>query len=160
MFCAPELAFPVLSSLSSAWNSSQYVKKFGRVSLYPVSRMSPPVHDSILNFWEMWHSGKPSLGINLIDTSKASFYFEINEDFNLNLKLDSDELNDAIRNDVWKRLSGVNWPSFVNGYPREYKQGTFVLYEFDFGFLKEVNDIPKVMNNLGQTLKIALKALA
>lgn len=50
VFCAPELAFPVLSSLASEWNESARTNRYGKVSLYPVSRMSPPVHDSVLNF--------------------------------------------------------------------------------------------------------------
>ena len=47
LFCAPELAFPVLASLAQEWNDSEHKDRFGRVSLYPVGRLTPPVHDSI-----------------------------------------------------------------------------------------------------------------
>jgi len=92
-FCAPELAFPLLFGLAEYWNSTPALhEQFGRVLLYPVSRMSPPVHDSILNFWEMWSAGKPLIGKNLL-ADQGSLYFEINEDFNLNLKLESETLS-------------------------------------------------------------------
>ena len=63
LFCAPELAFPVLSSLAQEWNNSEYKDRFGKVSLYPVNRRTPPVHDSILNYWEMWQDKNPKLPI-------------------------------------------------------------------------------------------------
>lgn len=159
-FCAPELAFPVLNRLVLEWNYSQHAKEFGRVSLYPVSRMSPPVHDSILNFWEMWDSGTPVLGTSILDKREASFYFEINEDFNLNLKLDSETLDDKTKNNTWDRLNKAQWPSFVKGHPRQYKQSTYVLYEFDFGFLQNLDNMPQVASNLSKTLEVAIKVLA
>ncbi|WP_045217388.1 hypothetical protein [Desulfonatronovibrio magnus] len=160
VFCAPELAFPVFSSLASEWNESERTKKFGKVSLYPVPRMSPPVHDSVLNFLEMWDSSKPHLGKSIFNINSNSFYLEINEDFNLNLKLDDDQLDQAVRDAVWRCLNKVVWPSFVNVFPRHYKQSTYVLFEFDFGFLKEVSDIKKVADQLESTIGCIVQAIA
>ncbi len=160
IFCAPELSFPVFSAIAMQWNDSQHAQRFGRVSVYPVARMSPPVHDSIINFWEMWDSGRPAIGRGILNGIEAEFYLEINEDFNLNLKLDIEELEKSIRDEVWKRLENIRWPSFVNLYPRQYKQGTYVLYEFDFGFLAELNNLGKAVNNLGDTVDIIIEALA
>ena len=143
LFCAPELAFPVLSSLAQQWNESEHVNEFGRVSLYPIGRNSLPA-DSLLNFWEMWES------------SESDLYFEINEDFNLNVKIENrPECHDQIRNS----LKNANWPDFVNGTCRDYTQQVSVLYEIDFGFLRELNDMPRVMNNLVDTLRVAIGAL-
>lgn len=159
-FCAPELVFPALSSLATKWNNSQYAANYGRLALYPVSRMSPTVHDSILNFWEMWNSGKPALGGRIVENNKGGLYLEINEDFNLNLKLDNEELDEEVRNEVWKRLNCVNWPNFVNVNQRQYRQGTYVLYEFDFGFLNGIENMPIVAENLFQTVQKIVNALA
>lgn len=160
LFCAPELAFPVLHLLSQEWNRSKYVKKFGKVALYPVGRPSPSVHDSILSFWEMWDSGTPSLGTNLIRGGGGHnpFYFEINEDFNLNLKTE-ENLDQNAKNQVWSQMQAANWPNFVNGCCRDYRQGvSSVLYEIDFGLLAGLNDIPQVVNNLAAVLNIAVQA--
>ncbi len=162
VFCAPELAFPALDSLAQQWNGSKYADKFGKVALYPVPRMSPPVHDSILNFWEMWQSGKPALGTTIDKSRESNFYFEINEDFNLNLKLEVEEGNDLdcnARNEVWSRLENANWPCFVKGRRRDYRQAVLVLYEIDFNLLNELNNLPQAMSNLAATLDIAVKAL-
>jgi hypothetical protein len=120
-FCAPELAFPALGGLAEYWNSDMtLVTKFGRVSVYPVSRMTPPVHDSIMNFFEMMDSGKPAVGTKIVG-DLGKFYFEINEDFNLNLKLslklDSDPLPESVRDEVWSRLRPVGWPEGISCPP-------------------------------------------
>jgi len=108
----------------------------------------------------MWCSGSPKLGKKLLNKKEASFYFEINEDFNLNLKLDSEMLDENLRDRVWERLDSTKWPSMVNGHPRQYKQSTYVLYECDFGFLENLNNMPQVARNLNDTIEIAIQALA
>lgn len=157
LFCAPELAFPVLGSLAQQWNESEHVNKFGKVSLYPIGRNSLPA-DSLLNFWEMWQSSEwrsARLAPGSIH-AESGLFFEINEDFNLNVKIENrPECHDQIRNS----LKNTNWPDFVNGTCRDYKQGSFVLYEIDFGFLRELNDMPRVMSNLVDTLRVAIGAL-
>lgn len=88
--------------------------------------------------------------------AESGLFFEINEDFNLNVKIENrPECHDQIRNS----LKNTNWPDFVNGTCRDYKQGSFVLYEIDFGFLRELNDMPRVMSNLVDTLRVAIGAL-
>lgn len=152
-FCAPELAFPVLSSLAQLWNESEHVNEFGKVSLYPIFRMSPPIADSVLNFWEMMCESPEWRSARLAPIyAESGLYFEINEDFNLNFKVEDDEpeCRDRIRNS----LKNATWPDFVNGTCRDYKQQVFVLYEIDFGFLRELNDMTQVMSNLVDTLRV------
>ncbi len=158
-FCAPELAFPFLYGLAEYWNSRpSFSGQFGRVSVYPVARMSPPIHDSILNFWEMWDSGQPAIGKTLAGDT-GTFYFEINEDFNLNLKFDSETLPDSIRDLVWEKLIGMDWGDGVYGRRRQYKQAIFVLFEWDFGLLENPDDYPVAAERLLRILQNATKAL-
>ncbi len=56
-FSAPELAFTVFSKFVKHWGESEYVARFGRLSVYPVPRRYSPVVDSILNFWKIWQEG-------------------------------------------------------------------------------------------------------
>ncbi len=158
IFCAPELAFPVLHLLSQQWNASEYFKEFGRLSLYPVGRRSPSIHDSILSFLEMWDTGTPSLGTIVINNGQHNpFYFEINGDFNLNLKTE-ENLDQNAKNQVWNHMQAANWPDFVNGCCRDYRQGASVLFEIDFGLLEGLNDMPGVVGNLAATLDVAVQA--
>ena len=159
LFCAPELAFPVMFSLLEEWKKSDYVNKFGKLELYPVGRLSPSIHDSILNFFEMWQGEVKSLGEVYFPNGEGSMYLEINEDFNLNVKSDS-ELNESSKTEIWSRLKDAEWPSFTNHQSRDYEQGAFVLYEADFGFLENMNDMKQVATNLGQTVESIVGALA
>lgn len=157
ILCVPELAFPVLGSLAQQWNESEHVNKFGKVSLYPISRNSLPA-DSLLSFWEMgtseWQSARLAPGSI---HAESGLFFEINEDFNLNVKIENKpECRDQIRNS----LKNANWPDFVNGTCQDYKQQVYVLYEIDFGFLRELNDMPRVMSNLANALRVAIEALS
>ena len=161
-FSAPELAFPVFSKLVEHWGESEYVAKFGRLSIYPVARRCPPV-DSILNFWEIWDEG-PALAPDIVG-SEQSLYLEVNEDFNLNLKLghkqaeQQAELDDEQKEKIWRRLCGARWPSVVNACRRDYRQNALVLYEVDFGFLANVDCLSEVVSNLGCTLEVISGAL-
>lgn len=159
-FCAPELAFPLFGAIANLWNSNpEYHKTFGKVAVYPVSRSSPAVHDSILNFWELWERGEPSLGGIMVE-SHGKLYFEMNEDFNLNLKLDSGVLPTSFQETVYKKLEQQEWPTGVTARPRQYKQATYVLYEWDFGLLKNLMNLPEALNQLSKVLLGALKALS
>ena len=163
LFCAPELAFPVLGSLTQEWNNSEYKDRFGRVSLYPVNRLTPPVHDSILNFWEMWQDKNPKLpilGKTILGSEDGGVYLEINEDFNLNLKIEEEVVvDDDTKNSVWKCLEGADWPPFVEQCPRDYRQTVVVLYEINFGLLEELSDMKQVIKNLADTLEVLIRAL-
>ena len=165
-FSAPELAFPVFSKLVEYWDESKYVAKFGRLAIYPVARGYAPVVDSILNFWKMWNREikEPVLVPDIVGPEQY-LYLEINEDFNLNLKLDhkqSDqqaELDEEQKEKIWKRLCGAEWPSGVNACRRDYRQNALVLYEVDFGFLANVECLSEVVSNLGCTLEVIFGAL-
>lgn len=162
LFCAPELAFPVLGSLAQEWNNSKYKDRFGKVSIYPVGRLTPPVHDSILNFWEMWQGGipiLPTLGAAILG-NEGDFYLEINEDFNLNLKVEEGVIvDDDTKNQVWNCLDKADWPPFSETCRRDYKQTVVVLYEIDFGLLEELNDMERATENLADTLEVLIRAL-
>ena len=158
VFSAPELAFPVFSKLAEYWDESEYVAKFGRLAIYPVKRSCPPM-DSILNFWEIWDEG-PALAPDIVGSEQA-LYLEVNEDFNLNLKLDEGqaEPDEEQKERIWERLCGARWPSGVNACRRDYRQNSRVLYEVDFGFLANVACLSRVVSNLGRTLEVIFGAL-
>lgn len=153
LFCAPELAFPVFHQIAERWNVSMHTKQFGRVIVYPVGRQSPPVHDSILNLWEMWRGNTPA------NLQRWSLYFEINEDYNLNLKSENGLLQQEDREQIWERLGNANWPDGTIACRRDYRQVALVLYEIDFGLLSGLPEIGQVVEKLAQTLKAAVGAL-
>jgi hypothetical protein len=160
LFLAPEIAFPVLHQLATLWNADPDLHgSRGRVSLYPVERRCPQIHDSILNFLELWEGGMAPVGSTLVQVGEK-FYFEINEDLNLNLKLDAAALRPALRSAVHSRLVAVSWPSGTTGQPRDYKQQTFVLFEWDFGLWEHASNIQAVANVLRTVLDLAMQALA
>ena len=73
-FSAPDLAFPVFSKLAKHWDESEYVARFGRLSIYPVPRGYSPVVDSILNFWEMWNGEKgPVLARDVVGNERRLY---------------------------------------------------------------------------------------
>ena len=156
LFCAPELAFPAYGLIASEWNKSKHAKMYGKVELCPIARRSPHIHDSLLRFLEMRESGKPELGKSLYH---KGFYLEINEDFNLNLKFNSEGPKE-INNKVHNQLKNVKWPQFVNARPRNYKQKANVCYEFDFGLLNTLDDMPFTVDKLGATVTSIVKALS
>ena len=161
VFCAPELAFPALSLLKQAWHESEYVERYGQLSLYNVGRLSPSVHDSILNFWEMWRSYPKERALGNALSDIGTFYLEINEDFNLNLKCGSRaEITGDQKEEVWKRLRSAPFPPGCNGRCRDYVQSVVVLYEIDFGFLAHLDDMAKAVSNLGETVSAIVKALS
>lgn len=160
-FSAPELAFPIFSKLVKHWEKSEYTARFGRLAVYPVGRAYSPVVDSVLNFWDLWQEGNgPVLAPDIVG-SKQYLYIEINEDFNLNLKLDGEPtaLEKEKKEQLWKCLQIAKWPPSVYGSPREYKQQNWVYYEIDFGFLENVDCLSLVVQNLGRTLEVLFGAL-
>ena len=159
LFCAPELAFPVFHQIAEHWNVSEHTGQFGRVIVYPVGRQSPPVHDSILNFWERWRgNAHANSGGTEEERQRWSLYFEINEDYNLNLKSEN-RLQQEDREQIWVRLDNANWLDGAITCRRDYVQGALVLYEIDFGLLSNLDDIGQVVENLAQTLEAAVGAL-
>ena len=158
-FCTPELAFPALSLLAQTWNGSEYGRRFGKLALYPISRMSPTVPDSVLNFWGM-RKERQTIASSIVGNREPRLYFEINEDFNLNLKTQDLDLDTDKQQSIRECLGSVEWKRLNSkGQPRSYKQGALVLYEIDFGFLENLPDMPQVVNKLGETVEAVVEAL-
>ena len=164
VFCTPELAFPALSQLAQKWNGSEYGKKFGKLALYPIPRMSPSVPDSVLNFWELWQERPaPTIGASIVGNGdpRRRLYIEINEDFNLNLKTQNPDLESDKRQRIWEHLDCIEWKRLNSkGRPRNYTQAVLALYEIDFGFLKNLSNMPQVVSNLGKTVEAVADALS
>lgn len=146
LFCAPELAFSVMNQLRQVWNDNlNCTNQFGKLALYPVGRFSPKIHDSILCFWD--------LAVYLDEEQYC--YFEINEDFNLNMKSDwdvGDEIHNALNDHE-------NWPNFINRVARNYRQRVYVVYEIDFAFLANADNIAQVLANLMTTIELVTENL-
>lgn len=153
LICMPELAFPVFNALAREWRThDELLREFGDVSVYPVGRRAPAIPDSIFNLWELWRRGVGK------QFATYGFYFEVNEDFNLNVKT-KNEMDSRSKELVWSALDSATWPNFVVGVKRDYKQTNLALYEIDFGFLANVQSIPKVVRNLTAALKVTVDAL-
>ena len=140
LFCAPELAFPVMSQLRQEWNDNlKCTNQFGKLALYPVGRPQPAIHDSILCFWDL----------KVYLDQEQYCYFEINEDFNLNMKSDWD-VGDEIHNVLNDQ---VIWPDCINGVARNYHQAVHVVYEIDFAYLVNADNLALVLRNLILTME-------
>ena len=146
-------------AIAQAWHESPYAAQFGRVAIYPSGRRSPSVQDSILNFWEMGKADIPiSPGRSREEQKRLGLYFEINEDFNLNVKTPN-EFSEVDRARLWHCLDNAEWPRFVKGCRRAYKQSSWVYYELDCCLLQHANDLKCVVQNLAQTLRTAVGAI-
>jgi hypothetical protein len=55
-------------------------------------------------------------------------------------------------------LATVEWPEGIDGRRREYKQSTYLLFEWDFGLLDNIENYALAWKNLfqilGETLKV------
>ena len=159
LYCAPELAFPVMFKVLERWNHCESLKRnFGQLDLYPVGRMSPSIHDSILNF----------CGLNFTNDKQIfTVYLEVNEDFNLNIKISwednaqEDQIADQIER-VQNMLDDANWPDFVRTKDRNYSQGDSVqaVFELDIGFFEHAENIDLVVQNLSRTVEVVKTVLA
>jgi hypothetical protein len=166
----PELAFPVLSELAGILNAG-HRERIGGVTVYPVGRIGR-VQDSILNLTELWEHGQSALplltcGGTLDWKDGNSMYFEVNEDFNLNLKLEARPLGEElppdfvqkVRETAHRRLCGLSLEA-VRGVPQFYQQDSHVLYEWDFGLLKSLDDLPGAASRLSDIVEAACHALS
>lgn len=155
--CMPELAFPVLGKLAAHWNSSARLRgQFGRVQVYPVGRAEPKVHDSVFNFWELWQNG-PVLTCRGLVAGRI-VYLEINEDFNLHLKVDGDaSIAQEVRN--FAASIPLNPPGVRRGGPCWYKRQTYVVYEWDLGLLEPGLTIVDLANRIAQAVEYVVQQL-
>lgn len=163
----PELAFPLFGELGDLWNSSNYAQKLGKVTVYPVSRQGK-IDDSILNFTELWVNPSKSQYLmtcnGLLQPAVSNLlYFEINEDFNLHLKIGDDvNLNkvEDVKSYIHGKESVLAAPvNGVRGHFEYYKQGAYVFFEWDFGLLRNLNSLGAVADNLAATVENACKVL-
>lgn len=130
-FNGPQIAFPVFAQILKAWNQSSHAQSYGRLALYPVGRGASLPADSVLNFWELWSGLEPLTLGGAVPADERAVYFEINEDYNLHLKLDGhmDHYIDAVRAAARDRLTGLR-PARVSR-PESHKQGAFAVWEWD-----------------------------
>jgi hypothetical protein len=152
-FNAPEIAFPAFAHLLEEWRASRHCQKYGRLSIYPVERQSLPA-DSILNWWELWRHFPP-LTVGGILPADGDLYFEVNDDFNVHLKLGhaSDELAQAVRNEVARRLgSAPKPPALIASRPEFYKRVVYAVWEWDIDLpaiiYKDNNAAVEALGNL------------
>lgn len=159
LYCGPELAFPVMFKVLELWNNCDSLRwKFGQLDLFPVGRISPSIHDSILNFCGLYFTN---------EEQSLTIYMEVNEDFNLNIKVtwednaQEDQIEDLIEQ-VQNMLDTANWPDFVRTKDRNYSQGESVqaVFELDFGFLEHAENIDLVVQNLSETVEVVKTVLA
>jgi hypothetical protein len=85
----------------------------------------------------------------------------INEDFNLNLKVDTEDKNFAmrIREYLMSKKELPNIIDVAKGVSRFYKQETFVIYEWDINLLDNPNRMDLVCERLARTLEAVCKVL-
>ncbi|MDQ2802314.1 MAG: hypothetical protein M3Y41_06395 [Pseudomonadota bacterium] len=143
-FNGPEIAFPAFAQLLEQWRNSPYCQRYGRLALYPVGRLMLPV-DSILNWWELWQDGEALTLGGLLPASERALYLEVNEDFNLHLKLDfkAAEYIGSVREEVSERLASSCIPSTVVACrPEFHTQGALAVWEWDF-------DLPTLLSKNG-----------
>ena len=158
--CLPEILLFFYSTIARAWNVSQPEEIFGGVSVYPVGRMGK-VNDAILNFSELWDN--TSLTFNGLIKTENAIYFEFNEDFNLHLKCCTDEEIDAKIDSLYEfvnnRSAELSLAGKYNAIPERYKQGNYVLYEWDLGILDKINQVASIVEMMSEIIENAVEIL-
>jgi len=151
----PEFTIPYYHLICSKWNDLNE-KDIGKATLYPLGRGSSPANDSILNFTELWDKGL-LLCNGLLNKNSYGLYFEFNEDFNLHLKANGNTSNiNAVRNYITEKKPQLEL-DFISTI-EDYKQGAFVLFEWDLKILEipidtTLKNIKSVINNAIKVLK-------
>jgi hypothetical protein len=146
----PEFTIPFFFKICDAWNKLNH-PKIGKACLYPMGRGSASTNDSILNFSEFWKTQNITMG-GLLSTPN-SVYFEFNEDFNLHLKTNGNIKNiEEIRTLLEKQHNSLS--NGFNSTVEYYKQGAFVIYEWDLNILK--NNINTNLNNIESIITNAI----
>lgn len=160
--CIPEILILYYSKVGEAWNSSEFAKTFGSVTVYPVGRYGK-VNDAIMNFSEINVLNGFEFALNGLLSSKNSLYFEFNEDFNLHLKclpnIEADEKRKEIYEYLIRKQEALSGNGMIKAIPENYKQGSYVFFEWDLNILDFIDDIPCLLNKLSKLLKIAIEIL-
>ncbi len=147
----PEFTVPHYYNIATEWNH-KYAGQHGHLSLYRVNRMYTVLGDVILNFTELWNNESFTFN-GLLDPNNGFIYFEINEDFNLHLKAMAETRNIEIIFEFIKKNHPKLSIKGINSAVEDYKQGAYVLYEWDLGLLS--NNIPEITKNIDLILSTA-----
>jgi hypothetical protein len=98
----------------------------------------------------------------LIETENA-IYFEFNEDCNLHLKCCADEETDtkidSLREFVSNRSAELSLEGKYNAIPESYKQGNYVLYEWDLGILDKIGQVASIVEMMSEIIGNAVNIL-
>lgn len=149
----PEFTVPFYYKICESWNHRNN-ELIGCACLYPVGRGYSLTNDSILNFWELWQTKKTLTCNGLLDDNYL--YFEFNEDFNLHLKATDETPNiNEVKNFVNKRAEELRLG--FNSIIEDYKQGAYVLFEWDLNILSVSLDIN--LKNIERIITNAIKVL-
>lgn len=158
--CLPEILLFFYSMIAQTWNQSQYIDEIGRVAVYPIGRMGK-VDDAILNFAELW--ARTTFTLNGLIESKNAIYFEFNEDFNLHLKIqtnyETEHKIDEIFHFIEKRDAELSLNQKYNSTPERYKQGNYVLYEWDLQILDNIDDLTPILSKSYEVISNAMAVL-
>lgn len=103
------------------------------LGLYPVGRLMLPV-DSILNWFQLWRDLPPLTIGGILLAEMRALYLEINEDFNIHLKLiaEASDYVDEVRKEVARRLAPIlRTPTLVASRPEFHQQQVYAVWEWD-----------------------------
>lgn len=152
MISIQEFVFPLYNQFANFWNENErYFIPFGKVSLQPIGRAYSTVNDCIIHFTDLF--GKK---IEKICPDEKNFYFEINEDFNLHMKLYNSEMNsdkaDEYRKILMEIKESITPPGIRSSIELYYQGEYYALFEWDIGFTRN-NDMDAVCSNIGKVFE-------
>jgi len=158
--CIPEVLLYYYSQIGQAWNTSTQRQRLGGVTVYPVGRMGK-VNDAILHFHELFEQSSFTLGGQI--KKKNAFYFEFNEDFNLHLKCiscaETDKKIDAIYRFIEEHRRDLSLSGKYNSIAEQYKQSTYVLYEWDLAILDNIDDVGAIISRTAEVIDQAIAVI-
>lgn len=160
--CIPEVLLHFYSKVAESWNSSEFSKNLGCVTVYPVCRPGK-VNDAILNFSELNEAHGFPFSLDGLLSATNSLYFEFNEDFNLHLKclpnVEADEMRIQICDFLTRNQERLSLSGECKTTPENYKQWSYVFFEWDLNILDYLNDIQSFLPRLNQVLCRAVEVL-
>jgi len=149
----PEFTIPYFFKLCTAWNNRNN-EGIGKACLYPKGRGYAPSNDSILNFWDLWDNQEYLTCGDILDSNYL--YFEFNEDFNLHLKASANIPRlENVKQFITENAQDLS--NEFNGIIEDYRQGAFVLYEWDLKILS--NQLEENLINIESTIQNAITIL-
>lgn len=155
---APEFFVIHFYRFAQEWNSLG-LSDLKHVELYPVGRQGR-VNDIVLNFRGLWDSSVAlSFGGSL--KNLCGWYFEINEDGNLHLKIEPNAISqveharilDFLRHREGDLSCGTNCTT------ESYKQWSYVVFEWDLGLLEARADLGRCALKAAEIMRNAIRIL-